>query len=66
MSSLALSDSFEYLFYGSTAIINIFLFLCGGRLQTSDSEVDPPLKGLIFQQLQVIFIHKSSPAIRGV
>ena len=42
----SLSDSFEYLCYGSTAIINILLLLWGStfdvriwRLQTSDSDV---------------------------
>ena len=31
MSRLALSDSFEYLFYGSTTIIHVLLFLEWGR-----------------------------------
>ena len=46
MSELALSDSFEYLCYGSMAIINIFTLTARGstldvriwRLQTSDSD----------------------------
>ena len=38
MSSLALSASFEYVCYVSTAIINIFFFQCRDRLQTSESD----------------------------
>ena len=41
MSYSALSDSFEYLCYVSTAIINIFLFLQRrDRHQSSESDVD--------------------------
>ena len=36
---LALFDSFEYLIYGATVIINIVLFQCGDRLCTSESDV---------------------------
>ena len=36
---IAVSASFEYLCYGSTAIINIILFQCGDRLWTSESDV---------------------------
>ena len=39
MSYSALSASFEYLCYGSTAISNILLFQCGDRLYTSESDV---------------------------
>ena len=39
MSYLALSASFEYLCYGSTAIRNSLLFQCGDRLYTSESDV---------------------------
>ena len=39
MSWLALSDSFKYLCYESTAIRNILLSQCRGRLYTSESDV---------------------------
>ena len=39
MSSLALSDSFEYLCYGSTAIRNILVLQRGDRLKSSESDV---------------------------
>ena len=38
MSWLALSDSFEYICYGSTVIRNI-LHRCGDRLYRSESDV---------------------------
>ena len=45
MSQLALSDSFEYLCYGSTAIINIFILTAREsdvhRRQILTSKVDP-------------------------
>ena len=52
MPSLALSDSFEYLCYGSTTIRNIFILTARGstldvrilRLQTSDSDDKRRLK----------------------
>ena len=40
MSQLALSTSFEYMCYGSTAIINILLFRRGDIPKTSDVDVD--------------------------
>ena len=40
MSSLALSDSFEYLWYKSTAIRNIFTLTVRDRLQPSESDVN--------------------------
>ena len=39
MSWLALSDSFEYLCYGSTAIGIFLLLQCGDQLQLSESDV---------------------------
>ena len=39
MSLFALSDSFEYLCYGSTATINIFTLTVRDRLQASESDV---------------------------
>ena len=36
---LVISASFEYLCYGSTAIINILHFQCGDRLYTSVCDV---------------------------
>ena len=39
MSSLALPDLFEYLCYGSTAIINFLLVQCGDGLQSLESDV---------------------------
>ena len=39
MSQFALSGSFEYLCYGSTAIINIFYSQCVDQLQSSESDV---------------------------
>ena len=39
MSSSVLSDSFEYLCYGSTAIINIVTLSVRDRLYTSESDV---------------------------
>ena len=39
MSVLALSDSFEYLCYGSTASINIFTLSVRGSTWTSESDV---------------------------
>ena len=48
MSQLALSALFEYLRYGSTAIINILIFQCGDRLYMSESDMSiPALKGLM-------------------
>ena len=38
MSWLSLSDSIEYLCYGSTAILNLF-FQCVARLYTSEYDV---------------------------
>ena len=39
MSYLAFSDSFEYLRYGSTAIINRFTLTVRNRLKLSESHV---------------------------
>ena len=39
MAYLALSDSFEYLCGGSTAIINICILSVRGQLYTSESDV---------------------------
>ena len=39
MSWLVLPASFEYLCYGSKAIINILLFQCDDRLYTAESDV---------------------------
>ena len=39
MSYSAVSDSFEYLCYGPTAITNILLPQCGNRLESSESDV---------------------------
>ena len=36
---VSFSASFEFLCYGSTAIINILLFHCGDRLQTSEADI---------------------------
>ena len=38
MSLLALPTLFEYLCYGSTAIVNILFLQCGDRHYTSESE----------------------------
>ena len=59
MSHLALSASFEYLCYGSTAILNIFLLRCGDR-QILTSKVDPRAKRVETGKLSCIVVGRGS------
>ena len=77
MSLSALSDSFEYLCYGSTAIIKIYLLVQGWtldtriwRLQTSNSEIhqhydySPYKLCFIVSQLQRLVLLKTRLTVR--
>ena len=54
MSWLALSASFEYLYYGSTAVINIFTLSLTVRRSTLNVRIDPCAVRVIKGSLLVI------------